>query len=327
MFAPKQPHVIAERLLGAIDWGTDSNGYADCPGATLHTNSNGKRDCRVSLDGAPTIYCVHTSCKSEVEHANRALRSAIGRNSLGSSLRRRLTPEERCQQQKRKALEARTDYLIRGAKASLPGILRDFAVDPAELFESSPVQLGDDATNDWRLLLELFNPDDVVWIGETHQSGNPRFARHFRTAREWLSADSVSGSFTCPSSFKPGVSSRSNENIAAQRFLVVESDTLSKAEHCAVFSWCRQFLELRAIVDTKNRSFHGWFDFPNEECFAELKIILPALGCDSKMFTPSQPCRLPGAIRQDGKAETDAHPLDPWPTPRIQSLLFFNPNR
>ena len=51
------PRQAALQVLGAIDWQTDVTGYCKCPGQALHTNPNGKRDCRVHVDGAPTIFC------------------------------------------------------------------------------------------------------------------------------------------------------------------------------------------------------------------------------------------------------------------------------
>jgi len=53
-------------------------------------------------------------------------------------------------------------------------------------------------------------------------------------------------------------------------------------------------------VDTAGKSLHGWFDFPGDGCIPTLKEHLTALKCDPNMFRPSQPCRLPGALR-DGK--------------------------
>ena len=41
----------------------------------------------------------------------------------------------------------------------------------------------------WKLLLGKFDAADVVWIGDTYDSGKPEHARHFRTAGEWLKAD------------------------------------------------------------------------------------------------------------------------------------------
>jgi hypothetical protein len=70
---------IATGLLGTIDWESDASGYVTCPGKGCHTNPDGKRDCRVYLDGAPTLHCVHNSCSGLLEAVNGELRSRIGR--------------------------------------------------------------------------------------------------------------------------------------------------------------------------------------------------------------------------------------------------------
>lgn len=70
---------IAERLLGTIDWESDTVGYCVCPGRDLHTTGDGERDCRVCVDGAPTAKCFHDSCSVVVKDINHELRSRIGR--------------------------------------------------------------------------------------------------------------------------------------------------------------------------------------------------------------------------------------------------------
>jgi hypothetical protein len=89
-----------------------------------------------------------------------------------------------------------------------------------------------------------------------------------------------------------------------RRFVVVESDLLSRDEVGAVFRYLIECgLKLVAVVDTAGKSLHGWFEFPeDEEVMNDLRLILPALKCDPKMLTPSQPARLPGAMR-DGKRQ------------------------
>jgi len=57
------------------------SGFCRCPGEALHTHQNGKKDCRVSVDGAPTIYCFHASCAPVVEAANARLRRELGSGS------------------------------------------------------------------------------------------------------------------------------------------------------------------------------------------------------------------------------------------------------
>ncbi len=69
---------IAVRLLGEIKWRTTTEGFCKCPGVGLHTATNGERDCKVCLDGAPTISCFHNSCRAKVDELNRLLRSEIG---------------------------------------------------------------------------------------------------------------------------------------------------------------------------------------------------------------------------------------------------------
>src|SRR5215472_15294505 len=72
------PRHVAARLLGAIDWQTEVSGFCRCPGEAMHTSANGKRDCRVNVDGAPTIFCFHASCVAAVAEANRRLRRELG---------------------------------------------------------------------------------------------------------------------------------------------------------------------------------------------------------------------------------------------------------
>ena len=111
--------------------------------------------------------------------------------------------------------------------------------------------------------------------------------------------EAVPGHYVCPSTFKAGSFSRSKDNLVRRAFLVVESDELDKDTIGAVFRWLRDKvgLNLRCIVDTAGKSLHGWFDFPPPEELDDLRVMLPELGCDPKMFTATQPCRLPGALR------------------------------
>jgi hypothetical protein len=114
-----------------------------------------------------------------------------------------------------------------------------------------------------------------------------------------MTHSSAPGQYVCPAVFKEGSFSRGNANIVARRFLVVESDVLTKDQVGGVFSWLKGKvgLRLRAIVDTAGKSLHGWFDFPDPGVLEDLRVALPQLGCDAKLFTASQPVRLPGALR------------------------------
>jgi hypothetical protein len=251
-----------------------------------------------------------------VESANHLLRSLVGKAHAGSNLefnRREPTPEER-ERERQRILRER---LRSRAMTSLPEILSRYAMGPADFFELSPVRLTDDPTRDWRTLLQLFKPDDVLWIGDKYSScaedapvaRKEICQRYFRPVAEWLRESEAPAQFTCPSVFKPGTHSRCNEAVLHRPYLVIESDVLTKDQMNAVVNWCRQFMRLRAIVDTGGKSWHGWFEAPPSEIEAELRIILPNLGrhsddkptLDPALFKLSQPCRLPGAWRVPGK--------------------------
>jgi hypothetical protein len=189
------------------------------------------------------------------------------------------------------------------ASSSLAPILKRFQWKYEEIKASSPSAISDDdVAGQWKQIVGIFKPGDVLWIGDTYDSGSSRHQANFKSVEEWLKAPTLAGQFTCPAAFKNASFSRSNDNVLQRRFLVVESDILSKDQVGAVFKFLRDEvgLRLRAIVDTAGKSLHGWFDFPKKAVLEELEIILPRLGCDPGLFRPSQPCRLPGAMR-DGK--------------------------
>jgi hypothetical protein len=82
---------------------------------------------------------------------------------------------------------------------------------------------------------------------------------------------------------------------------VIESDTLAKDEVGAVFAYLHRRLNYRlhCIIDTAGKSLHGWFEAPRTKVWENrLKVGLIAFGCDPKVFTYSQPVRVPGAYRE-----------------------------
>jgi hypothetical protein len=176
----------------------------------------------------------------------------------------------------------------------------------AEVLEDSPLAVSErDAEDQFRTWLKLWPACSTVWIGDVYSSGKPEHRTHFRPVGEWYQIGPVMGNFTCGSSFKPGSFSRSNENLTGHRFMVVESDTLSKDEVGAVFAYLRRRLRypLHCIIDTAGKSLHGWFDAPRSKMLENrLKAGLEEFGCDPKVFTYSQPVRVPGAFR-DGKLQ------------------------
>lgn len=307
--------VIAESIVGKIDTIDRGEGYIQCPGKSFHSNRNGARDCRIYLRGVPSIYCMHTSCAAVIEEKNKALRSAIGKAERGANPN--LAPWRPSQiDVVREREQKRVELHRKRAFAFFPTVLKNHACAPVDFWESSPYRLDGDAANDWRLLLQLYKPDDVLWIGSKYDSATDdkpdwqreQAASHFRPVSEWLKESKAPEQFTCPSIFKPGSSSRSNDNVVRKPYLVVESDTLSKDDCCALIRFIATRLWLRAIVDTAGKSLHAWFESPTTSNLADLKVILPAMQCDPALFKLSQPCRLPGADRSG----------------KLQSLLYLD---
>ena len=322
MINPKQ---IAVGIVGAVDWQSEVSGYCRCPGEAVHTHKTGKRDCRVSVDGAPTIYCFHSSCAPVVATANRKLRLAIG----GSPWEITLPGGHRLRSGDVLHIDGsvKTRASILGGAAAPPYqgeeklILETLKVNAerfkpelfdffrwpfAQIIADSPLQVHQrDADDQFRTWLKLWPAHSHVWVGDIYSSGKPEHRTHFRPVADWYQIGPVMGNFTCGSSFKPGSFQRSNAKCNGTRFMVIESDTLPKDEVGAIFAYLNRRLRfnLHAIIDTAGKSLHGWFDAPrNARIEAQLKAVLTVFGCDPKLFTYSQPVRVPGAYR-DGKLQ------------------------
>ena len=233
------------------------------------------------------------------------------------------------------ARRERENQIAREARETLPVILRDYAWSECDVWEASRIRIDCPPADDAALFLRsMYAPGDVVWIGETWDSGKPEHAAHFRTVAEWLDGDAPAGPLICPALFRAGVHGRTQDNIAARPYVVLEGDAAdpvcaekqargepltdddkarNRAACLAVLNWCRLMtdLRLRAIVDSGSKSMHGWFDLPDEATLEEMKLILPALGFDAATLRPAQPVRLPGVRRAESG--------------RWQRLLYLNP--
>jgi hypothetical protein len=310
-----QRQKIAEQILGWVDWTDSVTGFLDCPGIDLHNSPDGYKDCRIKIDGAPSVSCFHQSCREVIEEANLRLRRALALadRAFNSSPNLTNSPVAHHQLSDSQRATDEAKNLTIEAKLGLAQILDQFETPPGQWINRSPEKISSKPSEQWRQLLQLYCKDDVLWIGtEVWESSETdfRFEQNFRTVSNWLGEEFCQGKFTCPSVFKDGVHSRSNANVVRRPYLVVESDVLAKTQVGAVFTWMSTFLALRAVVDTAGKSLHAWFEFPDKDAEQELRVILPALGCDPALFKPSQPCRLPGAMRNG----------------RFQQLLYLDLN-
>lgn len=302
---------IAERYLGQVDWKDDLTGVCRCPGHHKHTHRSTKRDCKVYLNGTPTVYCLHQSCEKEVSEANSQIRTAW-------ALFQPEIPAADLAAAKQKA--ARRHELEDRARASLPTILKDFKWNVEDILAEGKVPKERHSTDEF--LERMFDKDDVVWIGEPDDSGREEHRSNFQKRSDWEMLHALySGPayhFTCPSTFKPGTYSRAQANVASTPYLIIEGDCVlgvkpendqqrkENKDACgAILNWLVRGVGLRlcAVIDSANRSVHGWIRNPGPDKLEELRIVLPALGCDRAMFKPTQPARLPGILRDNGNEQ------------------------
>jgi hypothetical protein len=319
------PRQVAAGIVGAVDWQTEVSGFCRCPGDALHTHPTGKKDCRVNVDGAPTIFCFHASCAPAVAEANRRLRRELNATPWvlalpgGRVLRSgdvlqasgEVLPRAVIQAQARAEGRDASEQLIMETLRALaerfkPDLFEMFHWPMAQIIEDSPLQVCErDAEDQFRTWLKLWPAHCHVWIGDVFSSGKVEHRTHFRPIADWYQIGPAMGNYTCGSSFKPGSFRRCNENLNGQRFLVIESDTLAKDDMGAIFAYLNRRLHfnLHAVVDTAGKSLHGWFDAPRDKrTEARLKAVLTVFGCDPRLFTYSQPVRVPGAYR-DGRLQ------------------------
>ncbi len=293
----RQLQVIAENLLGEIRWNSNVLGYSQCPGKDLHSNSSGPRDCRIIIDGVPTIHCVHNSCTSVIGECNRRLRSNITKATAQPKPWNNYKPQS-------------SPEAIQNTKVM--SILGKHAIDPKDIYQKSPDQLiGVSQADLWRSFLGIFQLDDIVWIGDIKDSGSPRHSRHFKQVSEWLKHNSCPGPRITPSTYKSEVYSRSNPNVVNHRFIVIESDTRPKLEQWAIINMIRQITRLRAIIDSGNKSLHAWFDRPNDRIMEVIKRTISKLGVDPAGLRPTQPFRMPGIPRENSSTFTNLLYSDP----------------
>ena len=287
---------MASNILGDIQWISEYQGFCECPGKKQHTRKNGNRDCIVYLDNIPTINCRHSSCREFVDKANGDLRHSL-RYGEFTGKSHKLSEAEKQTIARR---ENEKQIMIRAA-CSKERLLKDYHWPYESICNDSPEKLDSNIEQHWKLLLSLYNQEDILWIGGIHDSGKDENVLNFREVKRWLLEKThAPAQYICPSTFHPQSKARSNDNVLERKFLVVESDVLNKDQVGAIFRWLDQKaqLGLRAIVDTAGKSLHGWFEFPDEGQLSDLQLILPHLDCDPKLFTASQPVRLPGAMRE-----------------------------
>ena len=304
---------VIEDLFGdALSWDDhdDTTGYIPCPGRDKHTHKDGRRDCRVYLSGAPTIWCLHNSCEEDVKDANENLRGALRAQGfepppMTAEKKDRMTSKEINERTARRVTKnvefLRKEYRWTRDEIRMPEI--------ADLAPSVQFDL---------FISKLFGRDDILWMGAPCDTG-AGFASRFAKRTAWVKRHNMMGAgpFIAPNPFTPGTHDRRIENLAAKKYFVVEGDDCSpdkdeNRDHCgAIFKYAmadakagKPQLKLRAVVDAGNKSLHGWFEYPDDATYKWCVDVLPALGADPATMRLTQPVRLPGVTRNNGNEQT-----------------------
>lgn len=301
------PRQVAVKLFGEIAWKTETAGFMQCPGHDLHQNKNGKRDCRITLDGAPTIYCFHDSCSSVLADANYQLRVALAGAGDGAMVPGVvLSAKERHKIELQMREKRLLERIPPAAREALGLIMAKYACTIDYIIEQSPCKVHP-KDNTWQEKfafshwLNLWDADDIIWLGGVQDSGQKKNAANF------IRCDDVKGpaEFTTASCYQPETFSRANENVVRQPFMVLESDSLQNDKFLPVINFLmRSGWRLRCLLHSGGKSYHAWFDYPEAETLVKiLKIVLKEFGCDPKVWKPSQPVRCPGWRRDNGNLQ------------------------
>ncbi len=288
-----------EKLVGPIEWQREGKGFIQCPAEDLHTTPTKLKDTILYMDNVPTIFCLHNQCKAVVKEANVALRAALRGKAWHP---KELTEEQKEARERRWDLERQARRLAKH---------KDWVHEkyewPVEAIVSDSLPIADP----WQQFLSIWPEDDIMWCGEPNYSGQFAHAEYFRPIKTWRSMPNPPHPFVCGTSFKAGTYSRTKDCIEDRRFLIVECDDLdpdpikNKDMSGSVLKWLNNMDEwnLRCIVDSGNKSIHGWFNYPSAKEEEWARIVLPALCVDTATLRCTQPVRAAGIKRDNGNEQ------------------------
>jgi hypothetical protein len=220
--------------------------------------------------------------------------------------------------------QQRSAPIVRDGKVALQRIIdQGQYTDEADLREASPIRLPDDSDRDATLFLStLYQPEDLIWIGERYQAGIR--GETIRTRDEWIAYYRTEGTksshiilnplsgLPVPKKNGDGITLRGDVNVLSYRHCLVEFDTLSRAEQ--IRFWSSVEVPVVALIDSGNKSIHAVIDVQKlakvetaEQWQARIKgdlyeRLLVPLGVDAACSNPARLSRLPGHFREEKKA-------------------------
>lgn len=267
-------------------------------------------DVHAGLNGidAKTLECIQGVAEAVQVSPDESVN--VPRISIRHPQKRRQEAEEKARQ------EALTKHLDSHLINRLHPFKHDhWFHDWRDALESGTLILLKERRDDSRLFIEsLFHPDDIIWMGETYESGEQRHSENFRPTSKWFEQDYLPPRVSA-GTFHEGAFSRCSGNVNSTPFIVIESDELigtkptspeereqNKALSFALFFYCQEKLGLhpRAVIDTGNKSLHLWFDSPPPDELSALLKLAEGLRIDKGLLKGCSfsPLRLPGTIHE-----------------------------
>lgn len=288
---------VARAMFSSGDWQDEHLAYVQCPGIELHTGSNGRKDCRLTInDGRPpTLFCVHQSCEHVLATKNKEMRSAIGKlktaTKTGNHARAGLAPVPT-------TLRATTTAPVRKA-----------APEPQQLAQLEPAALPVPIADGQRLHLEAcFAADELIAVVlGAGPAGKPINAGEV-LPRIPLEHEHDNGTFIRVNPMKPG--GKGDADVTAWRHCLIECDKAPLELQWAAIQ--ASGLPVSVVVHSGGRSVHAWVrvDASTAEEFrqraaeaADAMERFEGITVDRKALNPSRLARLAGRRRGDAVQE------------------------
>ncbi|MBK1835673.1 hypothetical protein [Roseibacillus ishigakijimensis] len=246
------------------------------------------------------------------EHRREIFRLVGIKSDTGDNFTTEQREEWKWQRRREEAAQRRRDELATEARNKAAAIREKYAWSPADAFYSSPQKIEMELDQDPRHFLRtLYRPHELIWTGETWQSGEEHGQGRFRTVADWQKTElSELGPMVSPATWQAGALSRAAGNVQSSPFTVLDFDELdgktpeTKAERdalvhhaLAVTRWLVEVCEakLAAIVHSGNKSLHVWIKTPDPAALDGLRDMAQAWGIDAGLIAaPEHPARLPG---------------------------------
>lgn len=243
--------------------------------------------------------------------------------ALHREKRRRETQQQAIAEERQRTLTA--NLTAKRRELLTPYLSTDWRGD---YFHESPMLIESSQDAQARQMIEwLFKPDDLLWMGDIHESGQPIHRANFLPAKRWLHVPQLPPRLSA-GTYCEGSISRSQANLTTQPYLIIESDDLighkpttddereeNRILNAALMGFLagRFHLELRALIDTGGKSLHGWYSHPGDKTTQALANLLDGLAIDSAVFhrASCSPLRAPGCLHEATGNRANLYYLNP----------------